>query len=459
MAVLPYFILSPNTVMSLIGLLTGPDKTKATPGDDIAGKTIDVVVPTYFEEKNVLLCLASLVRQTKQPRKIFLMDDGSKDATVDAAWKFGQANFLDIEIVQRQKSIGKTPSMKRQARELDCDVLFILDGDTVLDSENYLERVVEEIYKTAGKGVACVNGAVLPLRHKDRKRYAECPRIQRFALQFDTKIVADKGPRHIFLRGITNLYRSTLYMFLQRFTYRGQMAFFGTMVSPVGCAVGYRREYLEAIFDEYEPKLGDDLTNSEDIFLGFAMIDKGYRCVQLLDVLCKTEEPPINRLPRQMLKWSSAFYQSCYYFKRLVISPFRTPKRIRNRRHEKRLETTRRVIKEPYRQPFGTNFTDLLGRPVGWSILTSLVEKVSFPIALLLMAVFRWWEALAVTLLAEAVLSLLILFIIAKDMRFKFLLMGLAATPIRYFVLFFDLITLGRFASDILISGNRRWRK
>ena len=59
---------------------------------------------------------------------------------------------------------------------------------------------------------------------------------------------------------------------------------------------------------------GDDLTNSEDIFIGFALKSEGYRNVQLIDVNARSEEPEVQRLPRQVYLWSCSFLQSCYYF-------------------------------------------------------------------------------------------------------------------------------------------------
>jgi hypothetical protein len=124
-------------------------------------------------------------------------------------------------------------------------------------------------------------------------------------------------------RGVTNMYREVLYVYLQRFVYRGQMAFFGTTTNPVGCAVAYRRKYVLALFDYIGPILGDDLTNSEDIFIGFSMLNEGYRNIQLSDVHARTVEPEIQKLPRQVYLWSSSFLQSCYYFDPLVRSPFK----------------------------------------------------------------------------------------------------------------------------------------
>ena len=68
MATLPYFVLSPSTILSLSGLLRGPDMTKATPAEDWRAATIDVVIPALNEAENIILCLASVARQTVRAR-------------------------------------------------------------------------------------------------------------------------------------------------------------------------------------------------------------------------------------------------------------------------------------------------------------------------------------------------------------------------------------------------------
>ena len=90
------------------------------------------------------------------------------------------------------------------------------------------------------------------------------------------------------------MYREVLYLFLQRFVYRGQMVFFGTITNPVGCAVAYRRKYVEALFDFVGPVLGDDLTNSEDIFIGMGMLNEGYRNIQLDRRVCADGRAPMQ---------------------------------------------------------------------------------------------------------------------------------------------------------------------
>ena len=119
----------------------------------------------------------------------------------------------------------------------------------------------------------------------------------------------------------------------------------------------------------------------------------------------------------------------------------------------------RRVIREPYRQAFGRARTEQFGRPAGWILAMSAVEKVFFPVSLLIMAILRWWEALAVTVAAETAVCLVALALVTKGQRLQYFVKGLLITPIRYGLVALELITLGRFASDLWITGNRKWRK
>ncbi len=167
MATTPYFVISPNTIVSLLGLMRGPDKTVPTPAEDWRQATVDVVIPALNEERNIVFCLASLLRQTLKPKRVILIDDGSRDRTCENARAYAESVGMDLIVIKRKAAIGKTPTIKRQAREFDSDVEFILDGDTVLESENYIARTVEELYK--GVGIASACGTILPLRERDRR--------------------------------------------------------------------------------------------------------------------------------------------------------------------------------------------------------------------------------------------------------------------------------------------------
>lgn len=471
MATGPYFVLSPSTILSVIGLIHGPDPTDPTPAEDWREAVVDIVIPAFNEEEYIVLALDSIARQTLQPRKVILVDDGSGDNTAEYALKFAQSINLSLDIIIRPTSMGKTPTVKRKAREDDADVELVLDGDTVFDSENYIERVVQELYQ--GAGIACACGVVLPMRESDRKKYLADARVSGFLQQHPEVRIGIRGSAwQRLMRAITNLYRSVLYMFLQRFVYHGQMVFFGSIINPVGCAVAYRRKYLRDLFDRFENELGDDLTNSEDIFIGFAMLEQGYRNVQLTDVQARSVEPKIDHLPGQIYMWSSSFLQSCYYFDDLVRGPLRAIKRFilhrkqplteeqaaaLAREQQERLE--KRKVKEAYRQRFGLDYTHRYGRPMGWVLLLSLMEKVCFPTVLIVMMILGAWETLGITVVIETAISVFILGVVSSGQRVEMMAKGLIVTPIRYASLLFDAVTIGRFAGDIWFNKERQWRK
>jgi glycosyltransferase involved in cell wall biosynthesis len=523
MATIPYFVFGPNTLLSMLGLLRGRDKTVPTPAEDWRQATVDLVIPALNEEQTIVPCLASVMRQTLRPRRIVLIDDGSSDRTVACAKAFCAHHGVELTAIQRRKPIGKTPTLKRQARELDSDVEFILDGDTILESEDYIARTVEELYQAVGIASAC--GTILPLRRRDRRALTDVPSIRSFAKASPWRVPEPHDSRWtLFSRGVTNLYREVLYLFLQRFIYHGQMVFFGTITNPVGCAVAYRRKYVKDLFDHFSPLLGDDLTNSEDIFIGMAMLDQGYRNIQLTDVYARTVEPRFGRLSKQVYLWSSSFLQSCYYFDALLRSPFRAHRRLRLPRWPRggfRIPATvlagpaggqlgmsgplivpprkvslgestpmrmsgvatlergqvdvlagpvgssrrgprpedRRVIQEPYRQAFGRERTRKYGRPAGWLLLTSAIEKVFFPTFLLIMMVTGNWHGFFLTISLEASVSLLALVLVTKGHRWQYFFKGVAVVPIRYALVASEVLTLGRFGTDLWLTRNRRWRK
>ena len=463
MATAPWFVISPNTLLSVIGLLHGPDKIVPTPAEDWHKAVVDVVIPVFKEEDNILYCLASLSRQTMQPRNVILVDDGGHDDTVPRARAYAASCGMNLTVIERASSIGKTPTIKRQAREFDADVEFILDGDTFLENENYIERCVQELFQ--GVGVASACGTILPMRMKDRKLLAETPQFQNFlAGEPHVDPFSLRGDLHLFWWGITNMYRECLYIFLQRFVYHGQMVLFGSITNPVGCAVAYRRKYIKDLFDTYEPLFGDDLTTSEDIFIGFALNSEGYRNIQLNDVQARSEEPEATRLRHQVHLWSSSFLQSCYYFDDLLRGPLKAPrrtvKRLRNwwSGETKRIEEMRK-IKEAYRQPFGKKFTSGEGRPFGWVPFLAALEKISLPTFLIIMMLFGWWEPVWVTLLAEVLLSSLILAWVTPEAPFRTFGKGILMAPVRYLLILQEVFTIGRFAMDLWVTGNRKWRK
>ena len=463
MAFFPYFVLGPTGLMGLIGLLHGPDKTVPTPDQDWKKATVDLLIPSFNEEKTIVLCLASIQRQTVQPRQILIYDDASTDRTLEFAQYYAQLHHINVKVIRRDHNQGKTPSVFYAAQDSDADVLAIVDGDTILKSSNYLEHLVKELYQ--GVGIACACGVVLPLTEADREKEYITDHLAIFSkCHPDVQFSPDKTWFQRFERAITNSYREELYLFLQRFIYHGEMVFFGTLIFPVGCAVAYRREYLKAILDHYTKTFGFDLTTSEDIFFGFAFAEQGYRNVVVQDVYALTMEPRFLKVYPQIFKWSSSFLQSCFYFDSLFFTPFKFPrfliKKMKDRHNpELKKMKEKRKIAEAYRQAFGVEYTQKYGRNIGWFIFTTACEKLSYPTFIVVMCILGFWFPLIITLGAEVLLYAVIITFMHKNRRIRNFLKAILYTPIRYSQIMFELVVIGKFMVDLWVTKNRRWRK
>lgn len=455
MAAVSYLVLSPSFMLAIAGKVRGWDKISPTPVRDWRTASVDVVIPAHNEERTLGLALDSIARQDKQPRKIIVVDDASADSTKNVAERFAELTGRPVEIRRHEKATGKTPSIREVCESSDADVLFVLDGDTTLIEDDYISRSVEELFRNAG--VASVCGEVMPLRAKTVSSRTEAsPALRQIAKEFAQLGIGKIGALTRFLTAFTIMYRTALYLFLHRVLYDGHMKLTGGTLNPAGCAVAYRRDRLAECFAYAKPRIGDNLSVSEDIYIGHFFNWKGYRNIHISGVQCESTEPPVTRLWRQLFLWSSSFFQSLYYFPSLPLTIAKLPAVLFRRRDKKGEE--RRKAREQYRAPWSEVYTRRYGRPVGLLDTMSLVEKITFPVILFSLAVLAP-KTFLITLLVECAISSLTVAIVAdRGKRIRSAAMMAAATPFRYLSMIVDLISLARCTFDIA-TDNRDWRK
>ena len=401
--------------------------------------TVTAVIPALNEERTIAYAISSLDAQTVTPDKLIIIDDGSTDATRAVINDVSERVSFPITVVTHEEPRGKTPSIKEVAREATADLLFVLDADTYLESDDYLEQVRKP---HADSNVACTFGRVGPITGSAKQAFYQNVVSPRTPKESVTDVIVDRnvdsksdGTLDYWLtRWPVEQYRATLYDIEQGFTKDASMRLYGTALFPAGCGVLYDRTELVNVFDRYESSLGDDLTNSEDIFLGYAFVDNGLSNIQVSNVKMRTTEPSIRKFVSQLYLWSSANLQSAYYFRQSLV----------RLRHSKSTDEDEQV-----RPPIGrTILAQLLDGlfPIGLIILTALVA--------LHLASLEW---LALLLLVEYTLYTAIATIYSQH-RLKSLWRSLLSAPIRFLALPISAYTYARVGSDI-IRGNRNWRK
>ena len=123
---------------------------------------ISFVILTWNSEKVIADCLESLCGLHEQTVEIILVDNGSKDKTLDSIKAFLSENpCITMKTIQLEKNYGTTVSRNLgiQIISEDTNYVCILDSDTVINQEAMTEliSVLKENEKNAIAGPHMVN--------------------------------------------------------------------------------------------------------------------------------------------------------------------------------------------------------------------------------------------------------------------------------------------------------------
>ncbi|QOY62625.1 glycosyltransferase family 2 protein [Lysobacter sp. H21R4] len=457
MARAPWFAAGPGAWWAMLGHLRPPDPTVPTPAEDWRHAVVDVVIPVCRHHDTVVHCLASLLGQTRLPRRVLLVDDGGidRDHSLQLAREFARANGIRLETIARGWSIGRVVTLKRQSREFEGDVLLVLDADAVLESPDYIERCICELYQ--GVGIASASGRMLPLQESACERLETSAPFRNWL--GDDDYAHRQRPHNRWqtaLQRMSQGYHAHMAVLQQDFLDAGVSRVDGGVPIGSGGAVAYRRRYLRDLFHRYEPIRGDDFTALEDHFIALALMNAGYRNIRVPDVVARTRAPSLLRLPEHSRRWSAGFLQLHHYFDVLLRSPLRRlrmpgPARREDAAQWRRGKAERRV-QEPYRQGFGERITRERGRPLGTPLALIALERIGYPVLLWVLALAGQWTALAIVVALEVLATCFIAARFASGPRLRAALQALAWAPVRYLLILQEPVALGWFAI-------RRWWK
>ncbi|UCC91235.1 MAG: glycosyltransferase family 2 protein, partial [Candidatus Aenigmatarchaeota archaeon] len=92
---------------------------------------VSIVIPAYNEEKNIGKCLEA-IQQTDYPegkKEVIVVDDGSKDRTVEIA-----RNFKDVKIA-RQEHNGKVDALNLGVSKASRNIVITIDSDVMMEKD------------------------------------------------------------------------------------------------------------------------------------------------------------------------------------------------------------------------------------------------------------------------------------------------------------------------------------
>lgn len=95
--------------------------------DPLTYPRISIIVPAYNEEKVIRTTIESLLAADYQDKEIILVDDGSKDATLDIAMQYSDK----IKVVHKENG-GKASALNQGMLYATGDIVAIVDADTII---------------------------------------------------------------------------------------------------------------------------------------------------------------------------------------------------------------------------------------------------------------------------------------------------------------------------------------
>ncbi len=113
---------------------------------------VSVIIPAFNEEKFIEQCLLSVKNQTFKQLEIIVVDDGSKDRTVEISKKYA-------DFVINQNHLGCGRARNAGAKAASGEILVFIDADMRLHEE-CIEKLIAPITEGLHKGTCVVNEMV-----------------------------------------------------------------------------------------------------------------------------------------------------------------------------------------------------------------------------------------------------------------------------------------------------------
>ena len=113
---------------------------------------LSVIVPIYNEEKFLPECLNSIVNQTYKNLEIIVVNDGSKDKTLDIIESIAKDDPRIIVI--NQENQGVSAARNNALKGVDGDFVMFVDSDDWLDLDT-CEVLIKEAVKENADIVMC----------------------------------------------------------------------------------------------------------------------------------------------------------------------------------------------------------------------------------------------------------------------------------------------------------------
>ena len=126
------------------------------------GKLLSIIIPSYNHEQYIGEAIQSVISQKYQNWELIIVDDGSKDHSVEIIKEFDDSRISLI----LQENQGAHNAINRGLREAKGEYLAILNSDDVYEADRF-SIMISEMEKDSELGFVCSYIRVIDSKGKD----------------------------------------------------------------------------------------------------------------------------------------------------------------------------------------------------------------------------------------------------------------------------------------------------
>lgn len=129
--------------------------------------SVGVIIPTYNRKSYITHAIASVLRQSRMPEQLTVVDDGSTDGTPDLLAEYGPP----VRVI-RQANRGRSAARNVGLNSTTTDAVIFLDSDDLM-MPTCIERCAEVLERESDTGVVYTDGWVMDSNSNLRWRYSQ----------------------------------------------------------------------------------------------------------------------------------------------------------------------------------------------------------------------------------------------------------------------------------------------
>jgi GT2 family glycosyltransferase len=113
---------------------------------------VGALILSYNNGSTLLNCVESLLRQSYENLQVIVIDNASSDESVETLENSHPDRCIVLRNETNRGTASRNPGIEK-ALELSCEMMFLTDGDTVMDSD-VIEKLVSEVLSDSRVGIA-----------------------------------------------------------------------------------------------------------------------------------------------------------------------------------------------------------------------------------------------------------------------------------------------------------------